>query len=65
MSLACDLGDAERALLTDPQTRRFAGRVRADAVDDVLAIFRDEGFERAAVIGEIVAGPPRVEVRAA
>ena len=65
VSLDAGLGDAERALLTDPQTS--GGLLVAcapEAVDDVLAIFRDEGFERAAVIGEIVAGPPRVEVRA-
>ena len=37
----------------------------AEAVDEVLTIFRNEGFDRATVIGEIVAGPPRVEVRAA
>jgi hypothetical protein len=28
----------------------------------VLAIFRSEGFGDAAVIGEIIAGPPRVAV---
>ena len=66
VSLGGDLGDAERALLTDPQTSGgLLVACAADAVDDVLAIFRNEGFERAAVIGEIVAGPPRVEVRAA
>ena len=60
------LGDAERALLTDPQTSGgLLVACAADAVDNVLAIFRNEGFERAGVIGEIVAGAPRVEVRAA
>jgi|SRR5688572_30155643 len=65
VSLDASLGDTERALLTDPQTS--GGLLVActpGAVDDVLGIFRDEGFDRAAVIGEIVAGPPRVEVRA-
>ena len=33
------------------------------AAQDVLAVFRDEGFADAADIGEIVAGPPRVAVR--
>ena len=33
-----------------------------EAVGNVLAIFRGEGFEHAAVIGEIVAGPPEVAV---
>jgi selenide,water dikinase len=60
------LGDAERALLTDPQTSGgLLVACAADVVDEVLTIFRSEGFERAAVIGEIVAGPPRVEVRTA
>ncbi len=66
VSLDEALGDAERALLTDPQTS--GGLLVAcapEAVDDVLTIFRNEGFEHAAVIGEIVAGAPRVEVRAA
>ena len=66
VSLDAALGDAERALLTDPQTS--GGLLVAcapEAVDDVLTIFRNEGFEHAAVIGEIVAGAPRVEVRAA
>jgi selenide,water dikinase len=66
VSLGAGLGDAERALLTDPQTSGgLLVACAADALDDVLTIFRKEGFERAAVIGEIVAGPPRVEVRAA
>jgi selenide,water dikinase len=57
------LGDAERALLTDPQTS--GGLLVACApeeVDRVLAIFRGEAFHSAAVIGEIVEGAARVEV---
>ena len=57
------VGDTEQALLTDPQTS--GGLLVAcarDAVNDVLAIFRSEGFADAAVIGEITAGPPRVAV---
>ena len=49
VDLGAAIGDAERALLTDPQTS--GGLLVAcapAAVDDVLAIFRDEGFERAA-----------------
>jgi selenide,water dikinase len=56
--------DVERALLTDPQTS--GGLLVAcapDAVDDVLAVFRTEGFADAAVIGSIAAGPPRIVVR--
>jgi selenide,water dikinase len=55
--------DAEQAVLTDPQTS--GGLLVAcapDSVANVLAIFRDEGFDDAAVIGEITAGAPRVAV---
>ena len=56
-------GDAERTLLTDPQTSGGLLAACAPAsVDDVLAIFRSEGFERAAVIGEFSAGDPAVQV---
>jgi selenide,water dikinase len=56
--------DAERALLTDPQTS--GGLLVAcapDAVDAVLAIFRDEGFAEAATVGSVTAGAPRIVVR--
>jgi selenide,water dikinase len=62
-----DLGrgtdDAKRALLTDPQTS--GGLLVAcapEVVTQVLTLFRDQGFARAAAIGEIVAGPTRVAV---
>ena len=54
-------GDLERALLTDPQTS--GGLLIAcapEAAAEVLAVFRQQGFDRAAVIGEIKAGEPRV-----
>ena len=54
-------GDVERALLTDPQTS--GGLLIACAPEvaaEVLAVFRQQGFDRAAVIGEIKAGEPRV-----
>ena len=57
------LGRIEQALLTDPQTS--GGLLVAcapDAVDAVLETFRDEGFERAAVIGEIASGPASIAV---
>ena len=63
VDLHASLGDAERALLTDPQTS--GGLLVAcapAAADSVLAIFADEGFERAAIVGEIVEGAPRVTV---
>jgi len=53
-----------RDVLTDPQTSGGLLVACAPArVDAVLATFRAEGFDDAAVIGEIVAGPARVTVR--
>ena len=56
-------GELEQALLTDPQTS--GGLLVAcapEAVERVLALFRADGFEQAAVIGEIAAGAPGVKV---
>jgi selenide,water dikinase len=55
---------AEMAVLTDPQTS--GGLLVAcdpKGVDKVLEIFRADGFDHAAVVGEMVAGPAQVEVR--
>jgi selenide,water dikinase len=63
VQLGAKIGDAERALLTDPQTS--GGLLVAcspSAAEDVLKIFRSEGFGEAAVIGEIVAGEAQVRV---
>jgi selenide,water dikinase len=63
VALGSAIGDAERALLTDPQTS--GGLLVAcapAAVAEVLALFRREGFAQAADIGEISAGPPLVTV---
>ena len=63
VELGTGLGDAERAVLTDPQTS--GGLLVAcdpGACDEVLGIFRAEGFAQAAVVGEIVAGPPEIRV---
>ena len=63
MKLGAKIGDAEKALLTDPQTS--GGLLVAcspETVDQVLSIFREEGFARAAVVGEVVAGDPEVRV---
>jgi selenide,water dikinase len=63
VKLGADIGDAQKALLTDPQTS--GGLLVAcapQACDDVLGIFRDEGFGEAAIVGEIVAGAPEVRV---
>jgi selenide,water dikinase len=65
VDLAPGLGDPERALLTDPQTS--GGLLVAcapAAVDEVLAIFRRDGFGHAATIGTIIAGAARVSVTA-
>ncbi|HTH77063.1 MAG TPA: selenide, water dikinase SelD [Trinickia sp.] len=52
-----------RALLTDPQTSGgLLAACAPETVDDVLACFRAEGFDRAAVIGEVIGGAPRVAV---
>jgi selenide,water dikinase len=56
-------GDLERALITDPQTS--GGLLIAcapEVVTEVLAIFLQDGFHRATVIGEITEGKPRVTV---
>ena len=56
--------DPVRTLVTDPQTSGGLLVACAPAdVDGVLAAFARDGFERAAVIGEIVAGAPQVVVR--
>ena len=50
----------DRALLTDPQTSGgLLVSCSADAVADVLAVFRRHGFDGAAEIGEIVAESTR------
>jgi selenide,water dikinase len=56
-------GAVEQAILTDPQTS--GGLLVAcapEVVEDVLGCFRREGFQRAAVIGEIESGGPEVVV---
>jgi selenide, water dikinase len=57
------LHDVARSLLTDPQTSGgLLVSCAPEAVDEVLAIFRADGFDQAAVIGEMVDGASRVEV---
>jgi selenide,water dikinase len=64
VTLEPGMGDLERAVLTDPQTSGgLLVACAADAVDDVLALFRREGFEHAALIGRVAGGDPRVAVR--
>jgi selenide,water dikinase len=63
VTLELRIGDAERQLLTDPQTS--GGLLVAcapDAAAEVLRVFRDDGFADAAVIGSITGGAPVVTV---
>jgi selenide,water dikinase len=61
--LAKDISAVQKALLTDPQTSGgLLVSCDPSAVTEVLALFAREGFADAAVIGEMVAGPARVEV---
>ncbi|WP_019141747.1 selenide, water dikinase SelD [Noviherbaspirillum massiliense] len=63
--LADGITPVQQALLTDPQTSGgLLVSCAASAVDEVLALFKREGFVHAAVIGEMVNGPARVEVTA-
>ena len=63
VGLAAGVSEVQQALLTDPQT---AGGLLVscapDAVDDVLKLFHDASFGDAAIIGEMRAGPAKVEV---
>ena len=63
VALAPSVSPLQQALLTDPQT---AGGLLVscapDAVDAVLAIFREEGFADAAVIGEMRQGVAGIDV---
>jgi selenide,water dikinase len=61
--LGSAISDTQRVLLTDPQTSGGL-LVSCDpgSVDEVLALFRREGFGDAAVIGAMEAGAPRVRV---
>ena len=57
------IGDAEKALLTDPQTSGgLLVACEPSACDDVLSIFRSEGFGNAAIVGEITEGTGQVQV---
>ena len=63
VKLGAAIGEAEKALLTDPQTS--GGLLVAcapSACEDVLAIFRSEGFGAAAIVGEVLAGEAEVRV---
>ncbi|GAB3431289.1 selenide, water dikinase SelD [Massilia solisilvae] len=65
VQLAPAITGAQRALLTDPQTSGGL-LVSCDpgSVDEVLALFKREGFESAAVIGRMEGGAPQVTLAA-
>ncbi len=64
ITLPAGFGDIDTALPHDPQTSGgLLVSCRADAVDAVLAIFAQQGFDQAAVIGEVSDGPVGLLVR--
>ena len=55
---------ADQALLSDPQTSGgLLVACRPDTVDAVLDTFRQQGFDHAAVVGQIQAGPAELVVQ--
>jgi len=64
VDLPAGLADWKRDLLTDPQTSGgLLIAVAPDAADEVLALARNRGFSRAAILGRLSEGAPRVRVR--
>ena len=64
ITLPAGFADIDTALLHDPQTSGgLLVSCSADAVDAVLAIFAAQGFDQAAVIGEVSEGPAGLVVR--
>ncbi|HEX7985914.1 MAG TPA: selenide, water dikinase SelD [Duganella sp.] len=63
VQLGAGVSQAQHMLLTDPQTSGgLLVSCEAGSVDDVLALFRREGFGEAAVIGRMAQGEARVRV---
>jgi selenide,water dikinase len=61
--LGARMGEAEKAVLTDPQTSGgLLVSCAPGAAERVLEIFRSEGFAGAAIVGEITEGTPEVVV---
>ena len=64
VTLPADFSDIDIALLNDPQTSGgLLVSCSAEAVDEVLAIFHQQGFAQAAVIGEVSEGPVGLTLR--
>ena len=65
IDLAQAITPVQQMLLTDPQTSGgLLVSCAPQAVEAVLALFAQGGFHEAAVIGEMVAGPARIDVGA-
>jgi selenide,water dikinase len=63
VDLPDDLASWRRDLLTDPQTSGgLLIAVAADQAADIVALAHVDGFEAAAVVGRVEAGPARVRV---
>ena len=63
IELAASVSDAQRALLTDPQTSGgLLVSCAPEAVDQVLKVFADGGFADAAIVGRMEAGAAKVVV---
>ncbi len=63
VDLSTSVTPIQRALLTDPQTSGgLLVSCTPATVDEILDVFRREGFAQAGVIGEMAAGPARVAV---
>ena len=66
VELAEGMTDVDRALLTDPQTSGgLLLAVSPEAVDEVLALLKAEGFNLASVIGEVGAASAEPKVKVA
>jgi len=63
--LSAAITPSQQMLLTDPQTSGgLLVSCAPDAVENVLGLFARDGFQQAAVIGQMKSGPARVEVAA-
>ncbi len=66
VALDADVQPWQRALLTDPQTSGgLLVSCAPEAVEAVLACFRQQGFGQAAAMGRLAAGDPGLRVRLA
>jgi selenide,water dikinase len=64
VDLAPGMAEWQQKIITDPQTSGgLLVSCAPEAVDEVLAAFRADGFERAAVIGTMRSSVPRLSIR--